>query len=31
MVIVKVIETQDVITTSGNFDVKQDDIEWEEG
>ncbi len=30
MVIVKAIETQDVIATSGKFDVTQDDIEWEE-
>ena len=31
MIIVKTIETQDVIAMSGKFDVKQDDIEWEEG
>lgn len=31
MIIVKTIETQDVIATSGKFDVKQDDIEWEDG
>ena len=31
MIIVKTFETQDVIATSGKFDVKDDEIEWDEG